>query len=87
MTSRNLPAIRRIRQTRYVASDGRAFDSHVDAFRHETRLALEARLARQLVEFTQEEIEGVAAALLAAPELRIVLIAPSPLATPGAPHA
>lgn len=75
MTSRNLPAIKRVRQTRYVASDGRAFDSHVEAFKHETFLALHAKLA-ELYYRHHGDNEEIARSLLEADQFRIVLLGP-----------
>jgi hypothetical protein len=74
MTSRNLPAIKRVRQTRYVASDGRAFDSHVEAFRHETFIALRDFIRRRLQ--LGDDAEELAYSLLAAEDFRIVLLGP-----------
>lgn len=75
MTARNLPAIKRVRQTRYVASDGRAFDSHVEAFRHETFLALHELIRHRLHHF-HDDAEELARALLGAEDFRIVLLGP-----------
>ncbi len=75
MAPRNLPAIKRIRQTRYVASDGRAFDSHVDAFKHETFLSLHA-LIRDRMHIWRDDAEELARALLSAEQFRIVLLGP-----------
>jgi hypothetical protein len=75
MTSRNLPAIRRVRQTRYVASDGRAFDSHVEAFKHETFIALHTFVRERLSRW-HDDPEELARALLEAGDFRIVLLGP-----------
>jgi len=75
MAPRNLPAIKRIRQTRYVASDNRAFDSHVEAFRHETFIALQALLSTAIYK-TGGDAEEIARILLAAADFRIVLLGP-----------
>lgn len=75
MTARNLPAIKRIRQTRYVSSDGRAFDSHVEAFRHETFLALRELIRHRLHHF-HDDAEELARGLLEAEDFRIVLLGP-----------
>jgi predicted Zn-dependent peptidase len=75
MTSRNLPAIKRIRQTRYASSDGRLWDSHVEAFKHETFLSLHA-LIRDRMHIWHDDAEELARALLAAEDFRIVLLGP-----------
>ena len=74
MAPRNLPAIRRVRQTRYVASDNRAFDSHVEAFRHETFITLKAFIAHRL--HLHDDAEELAISLLDAQDFRIVLLGP-----------
>lgn len=75
MTSRNLPAIKRIRQTRYASSDGRLWDSHVAAFKHETFLALHAFVRERLSRW-HDDPEELARALLDAEDFRIVLLGP-----------
>ncbi len=75
MAPRNLPAIKRIRQTRYIASDGRAFDSHVEAFKHETFIALKD-LIYASTSMDSNECEGLATILLSAEQFRIVLLGP-----------
>jgi len=72
MTARNLPAIKRIHQTRYIASDGRSFDSHVEAFRHETEL----QLAGFIFAHRHASAGELAKLLLAANDFRIVLLGP-----------
>ena len=76
MTSRNLPAIKRVRQTRYLASDGQAFDSHIAAFKHETFIALAAFIEERLLRYPAASTKDLARALLAAPDFRIVLLGP-----------
>lgn len=74
MAPRNLPAIKRVRQTRYVATDGRDFASHVEAFRHETFITLKAFIAHRL--HLHDDAEELAHALLEAQDFRIVLLGP-----------
>ena len=73
--ARNLPAIKRVRQTRYVASDGKAFDSHVEAFKHETFLALRDFITMRAYQH-HDDAEELAYALLGAADFRIVLLGP-----------
>lgn len=73
--TRGVPLIKRVRQTRYVASDGRAFDSHVEAFRHETRVKLAAFLAERTI-LTEREADTLAGDLLESSEFRVVLLGP-----------
>ena len=66
--TRGVPLIKRVRQTRYVASDGRAFDSHVEAFRHETHVKLAAFLAERTI-LTEREADTLAGDLLESSEI------------------
>ena len=75
MAARNLPAIKRVRQTRYVASDGKSFESHVEAFRHETFLTLIAFLHGSAALYGGDS-ERLAKELLSAEDFRIVLLGP-----------
>lgn len=74
MTARNLPAIKRVRQTRYVASDGQSFSSHIEAFKHETFIQLRDFIGFRCSE--DVEAEALAAALLSSEDFRIVLLGP-----------
>jgi hypothetical protein len=75
MTSRNLPAIKRVRQTRYASSDGRLWDSHIAAFRHETFIALHGFITQRLIQH-HDDAEELARSLLDAEDFRIVLLGP-----------
>ena len=75
MTARNLPLIKRVRQTRYVASDGTTFSSHVEAFRHETFVQL-AGFIYSHTQLDTLEAESLARELLAASDFRVVLLGP-----------
>lgn len=75
MTARPLPYIKRVRQTRYQATDGTFFASHVEAFRHETFI----RLVEEIYGATSMdrlECEGLAKLLLKSKDFRIVLLGP-----------
>lgn len=74
MTPRSIPAIKRIRQTRYIASDGQAFDSNIEAFRHETYLSLRQRIGELL--FSCTDAEEITRGLLDTEYLRVVLLRP-----------
>jgi len=73
--TRGVPIIKRVRETRYQASDGRSFVSHADAFRHETFLQLAAFLRLRL-QHHKDDPEELARSLLAAPDFRVVLLGP-----------
>lgn len=75
MAPRNLPAIKRVRSTRYLATDGQEFKSHVEAFRHETFISLRDFIADRLVRH-HDDAEELAHALLDAQDFRIVLLGP-----------
>ncbi len=75
MTARSVPYIKRVRQTRYVASDGRAFDSHIEAFRHETFLKLK-QFIYDRTQLDTQETENLVRELLGAEDFRVVLLGP-----------
>ena len=75
MAPRNLPAIKRVRSTRYLATDGQEFKSHVEAFRHETFISLRSLLSTAIYKYGGDP-EEVARMLLDAQDFRIVLLGP-----------
>lgn len=75
MSARAVPFIKRVRQTRYVASDGTTFSSHVEAFRHETFIQL-ASFIYSRTQLDSLESENLARELLAASDFRVVLLGP-----------
>lgn len=75
MTARAVPLIKRVRQTRYQASDGTFFASHVEAFRHETFIQLRDLIALRLQRYHDDPAE-LARALLDSSDFRVVLLGP-----------
>lgn len=75
MTARPVPYIKRVRQTRYQATDGTFFASHVEAFRHETFIQLVGFIYSH-TQLDSLEAENLARGLLAAEDFRIVLLGP-----------
>lgn len=78
--TRGVPLIKRVRQTRYIASDGQSFASHIEAFRHETLIRLATFLAERTI-LTELEARNLAGELLAASDFRVVLLGPRISAT------